>query len=363
MTFIDPVKLVRDAGNMEEAELFLSDLLANAGYISQKRPLSVLVESLFGGIPLLIEGDPGAGKTALAQALAAACSMPLFKLSCAEGLTRQTVLYQWNFLNQRIYMEQERQRGRAFEEIQPELYTRQFLDLAPVVAALDASNYGVRPILLIDEIDKLDPKLSDLLLEALSEWCVTVEFLRPEPRICVENPKNRPVVILTSNNIRNGVSAPLRNRAIYTHIASPVLSERIRIFHQHARGISQAVLLQLVTIFEQISLMRLTHPPGLRNGTRWARVLAEKDVPHIDLPLLRRNLCYLVQNQSDLNRLEAQAALLFESSLNPPAEIVSEICALYGADDIGVSEPQMALLAVQALENQFDEHFPQDLSQ
>jgi MoxR-like ATPase len=354
MTYLDPVQMVREMADLGVAEKKVAELLAEkAGYLPQARPLSVLIEALFSGLPLLVEGPAGAGKTALAQALATTFEMPLFRLSCAEGLTRESVLYRWNREAQRVFLEQETANGRDFNDIQNAIYTRQFLDLAPVTAALDAANCGKRPILLIDEIDKIN-ETSDLLLEPLAEFSVNVEFLRPEPRIQLETPDHRPVVILTSNNIRHGVSSPLRNRALYTYIETPVLKERIKILFQHGKGIRRNTLLQLVVILEQIATLRLTDPPGLRNGTRLAKALSEKKLESIGMETFRRHLCYLSSNQGDLARLETQAAFLFESSLHPPLEIREAVDVLYDSETQYTDET-LIFLAAQELETTLDD--------
>ncbi len=353
MTYLDPVQLVRNATDFSVGEKAVAQILAEkAGYIVQAQPLSDLTEALFSGSPLLVEGDKGAGKTALAEAMSLAFGMPLFCLSCADGLDRESILYKWNRDAQRIHLEVESQKGRDISSIVEETFTKRFLDLGPVTAALDASNYGFRPVLLIDEIDKLG-KVSDLLLQALARFTVNVEFLQPFPFIKVESPDDVPLVILTSNNLRDGVSVPLRNRGLYTYLESPVLKERINILHIHSKGIGVVAFLQLIVILELIPSLRLTDPPTLRNATRLARTLSRKNVESLTLPLLKRHLCYLATNQGDIKRLQSQLANLYELSLTPSPEIIQIVGQLFQQDEFLTDEAAMSLAAAEFSSDEF----------
>ncbi|MFQ3583252.1 MAG: MoxR family ATPase [Chloracidobacterium sp.] len=325
----DPVSVVHNY-TISEAKQFLRDHLAKAKYYPQQQTLDALYESLYSGYPLLMEGPPGAGKTRLAEALAECMDLPLLKISCAEGIRREMVLYRWNREAQQVFLQQESMLGRNLDDIKHEMYTRRFLDLAPVAQAIEWAAQGRRSILVIDEIDKLTPEASDLFLEPFSEWKVTIEMYTEGGCIKLSDPNFRPIVMLTSNAIRHGVSSPLRNRALYTYIFPPTLSERIKILYQYTEGkLSKGVFTQFVNLVETIGKSNLQEPPSLRNFTRLAVVLASKNIKRFTLDTVAGHLCYIANNEPDLKKLESQCAFLLEVSRIIPPEIEQVADQLY----------------------------------
>jgi MoxR-like ATPase len=332
--------------------------LASVGYFIQDVVLHALIESLYSCRPLLLEGPPGAGKTHLAEKLAEVYHLPKAKLSCAEGIQREQVLYTWNRSLQQMYLAQERERGRALEEIQAEIYGLSFLDAGPVLKAFSWSMQGNPGILIIDEIDKLSPGASDMLLEPFSEWSISIEYYSGPP-VHLPDPMDRPLVIMTSNDIRHGVSAPLRNRALYAYLTPPTLEERIRILHHNGSSLSMDVFRSAVDILERIQLqLKLIDPPGLRKGTAFIQSLAQKKITALTAEVLEHHLCYLTSNESDYKRLRNFIPSLIEQSHFPPPELKRLVEQHYAVVNNTVAESSplisQALVACTEITEQLD---------
>ena len=121
------------------------------------------------GRPLLLEGEPGVGKTTAAKTLAAVLDAPLLRLQCYEGLTASEALYDWNYQRQLLSIRLAEARGAGIDE--SDLYTETYLVDRPILQCVRYRGPGA-PVLLIDEIDRADDEFEALLLE-LSQHHVT----------------------------------------------------------------------------------------------------------------------------------------------------------------------------------------------
>src|ERR671938_1326147 len=148
--------------------------LAGTGYLCDEALATVAFLALELGRPLLVEGEPGTGKTALAEALAESLELPLVRLQCYEGIDATQALYDWDFPRQILHLRAlEAGGGADVEEAEKSLYDERFLLARPVLAALQQSP----ALLLVDEVDRADDEFEAFLLEVLSTWQVSIPEL------------------------------------------------------------------------------------------------------------------------------------------------------------------------------------------
>src|SRR5262249_16151638 len=206
----------------------LQELLASNGYISKPEMTKVLYLALRLGKPLLLEGQPGAGKTQIAKVLSEALGIRLIRLQCYDGIDEAKALYQWNEQLQRMALEFARQDGqqKTWTELKRHLYSPDFLVAGPILQALQS---GERVVLLIDEIDKTGPAFEAFLLEILSDFQVSI------PQLGTVRAVQKPVVVLTSNAQRKLTDA-LRGRCFLLWMDYPAPETEAEIITQSRRA-------------------------------------------------------------------------------------------------------------------------------
>ncbi|MEM2973858.1 MAG: MoxR family ATPase, partial [Candidatus Caldarchaeum sp.] len=159
--------------------------------------------------PLLIEGEPGCGKTEVAKVLAKLLDTDLIRLQCYEGITASQALYEWDYPRQLINIRLLEDK-KTPEEISAEIFSEKYLLRRPLLATLLHEGPNP-PVLLIDEIDRSDEEFEGFLLEFLAEFQVTI------PELGTISSKKKPVVIITSNRTRE-VGDGLRRRCLYLYV-------------------------------------------------------------------------------------------------------------------------------------------------
>jgi len=182
-------------------------MLGAEGYVCERSLATVVFLSLTLGRPLFLEGEAGVGKTEIAKALAASLGRRLIRLQCYEGLDAASAVYEWNFAAQMVAIRTAEAGGSADRgALQGELFSDAYLIERPLLQAMRPDPEGA-PFLLIDELDRTDAPFEAFLLEALSDFQVTIPELgtikAPEP----------PIVILTSNRTRE-VHDALKRRCL-----------------------------------------------------------------------------------------------------------------------------------------------------
>ncbi|MFC5262063.1 AAA family ATPase [Kribbella qitaiheensis] len=215
------------------------------------------------GQPLLLEGEPGVGKTASAIALAAAVEAPLIRLQCYEGLTAGEALYEWNYQRQLLAIRLAESRHEKLADA--DLFTEQFLSERPILRAVRASG-PVPPVLLVDEIDRADDEFEALLLEFLGEASVTI------PELGTFTAARRPYVVLTSNRSRELHDA-LRRRCLYHWIEFPEPARAVRIVRRRVPTANQALIASATEFVGRARRLDLDKAPGLAETIDWVSAL------------------------------------------------------------------------------------------
>jgi MoxR-like ATPase len=314
---LDPRRLLSEQG-----EAALADLLRATGYVVQANMLRDLAHVLRSGLPWLIEGPRGGGKTALAEALAQACNLPLFYLQGMEGLTLADVLYGWDGEAQTQWVRQSLAAGQGFHDARQGQWTREFLKLGEALAAYEyAANHKTIPILICDEFDKVSEKLEDMLLQLFARGVAHV------PRygeIGVKDQSRWPVVILLSNDQRHDLSAPLRSRCLYSWLAPPTAREEVRILNARCPNTSPGMLLAMVKLIHGIrSLPGILDKPGLRESIAFLQALRAEGCAEITEDVIAEHLCFLAKRHLDLENLRKSLARLAQLLAAPNPELES----------------------------------------
>lgn len=268
----------------------LRERLHRAGYIADEALATTLWLAGELARPLLLEGDAGVGKTALAQALAAADGRRLVRLQCFEGLDLAQAAYEWNYGRQLLAIRL-RETGAAATLSESDLFAREYLLERPLLAALASEQPCV---LLIDEVDRADEAFEAFLLEVLSDWQITV------PELGTLKARHVPRVVLTSNGTRE-LSDALRRRCLYHWLDHPTLAREIAIVRATLPGAESALVEQAVAFVQRLRKEDLGKMPGVAETLDWVRALHR--LGHARLPdeaaALDHTLACLLKTRED----------------------------------------------------------------
>jgi MoxR-like ATPase len=275
--------------------------LGETGYLCDDALATVAYLALRMQRPLLLEGEPGTGKTALAEAIAESLGLPLVRLQCYEGIDATQALYDWDFPRQILHLRALEAAGRAddpnsgpsVEEAEKSLYDARFLLARPVLQALQQSP----AVLLVDEVDRADDEFEAFLLEVLSTYQVSI------PELGTVRAATPPIVVLTSNRTRELHDA-LKRRCLYHWIDHPGLEREIEIVRSRAPEVSEELRRQVVSIVQGLrDRDDLQKPPGVAETLDWARALSYLGTAEIDLAAASATLGALVKYREDADRV------------------------------------------------------------
>jgi MoxR-like ATPase len=277
----DPLRLV-DAAELQR-RLDAVDYLVDPGMAT------ALFLSLALGQPLLLEGEPGVGKTASAKALARVLGAPLIRLQCYEGLTASQALYEWNYQRQLLAIRLAESRSEKLSDA--DLFTEEFLQERPILQAIRHRG-TVPPVLLIDEIDRADDEFEALLFEFLGEAAITI------PELGTFTATRAPIVVLTSNRSRELHDA-LRRRCLYHWIEFPAAPRAAEILRRSVPSATEPLIAAATDFVGRVRLLDLDKAPGMAETIDWVSALAVLGVSELTRSDVISTLVAVVKTADD----------------------------------------------------------------
>ena len=247
--------------------------------------------------PLLLEGNPGVGKTELANMLAAHLGTELIRLQCYEGLDVHSSIYEWNYQKQLLSIKIWENDSRTEKEKEKLIFGRDFILERPLLKAITAQDKA--PVLLIDEIDRADEEFEAFLLELLSANQISI------PELGTIKAKFPPLVILTSNRTRE-LSDALRRRCLYHWMNYPDPAKELKIVRKTLPTIEEKLSEQLVKAVQILRDKKLDKSPGISETLDWARSLQALGKKELDEEGISKTMGSLLKSQSDIERVKAE---------------------------------------------------------
>ena len=289
----------------------VSGLAAN-GYLSDEGLATAIFLSLTMGRPLLLEGEPGVGKTEVAKALSALTGGELLRLQCYEGLDASQALYEWDYPRQLLHLRAAEAAGTISADvavIENELYSERFLVRRPLLDAI-SDRHHIAPVLLIDELDRADDEFEAFLLEVLADNAVTI------PELGTFRATVPPIVIITSNRTRD-VHDALKRRCLYHWVEHPDLEREIAIIQSRVPGANELLTRQVSRLVAELRSIGLFKPPGVAETIDWVMALTALGRTELDASSVEASLGAVVKYREDADRVRARGIdTLVETATN-----------------------------------------------
>lgn len=245
--------------------------------------------------PLLLEGNPGVGKTEIANVLAQLLDTELIRLQCYEGLDVHTAVYEWNYQKQLLSIKIQETAQKSEAEKEAHIFSNAFLMKRPLLKAITAPK---APVLLIDEIDRADEEFEAFLLELLSAFQISI------PEMGTIKAQQRPYVILTSNRTRE-LSDALKRRCLYHWVNYPDMEKEIRIVQKHLPNIEVELATRLVQVVQKLRTRKLDKSPGIAETLDWAEGLLALGYNDLSLEAIAKSLGCVLKSTDDIESVKA----------------------------------------------------------
>jgi len=291
---------------IESVEQILKEFKEKGSYITDVDVATAVLLAYKLGKPLLVEGEPGVGKTELAKIIAKVLNRELIRLQCYEGIDESHILYEWAYAKQLLYSEILRGKINEFLSDTPTLkeaiqkihqhqdifFAKEFLQKRPLLKALTSETPVV---LLIDEIDRSDREVEAFLLEALSDFQISI------PEVGTITATHKPFVVLTSNNTRE-LSNALKRRCIYLYIELPSYERELEIVKTKVPNLSDTLSEELVKFVQNFRSYDWKKPPNISETIDWALALVSLNVESLNEEIILQTVSLLLKHKADLDK-------------------------------------------------------------
>ena len=332
-TQINPRKLV-----LEGRERELYELICLTGYVPEENNFSDFCQSLKSGRAWLVSGTRGSGKTAFPEALAQSCNLTICIVAGRDGLKQEEILYDWDREEQAAWMNEnlllaktlpENEREDFLKIARNEKWKREFLILGEMGLAYDLAAQSLTkdeqnapPILLLDESDKFGASVEDAMLMPLERGLIYIPRLQ-SGFVGVSDWQLRPVVITTSNDLRNKLSAPFVSRHIFSSFATPSLIKELEILRARCPKASSIQLGLAIKLLDGVrGIAGLEDYPSLRESIDVVGAFERDGINDLDENSIFRYFCYFVKTAEaqELLKLQLDYLLLTATSFSPQVD-------------------------------------------
>jgi MoxR-like ATPase len=277
----------------------LQQRLSDHNYVAGRALSTVAFLALKLGRPLFLEGEAGTGKTEIAKTLAQALGRRLIRLQCYEGLDAASAVYEWNFAAQMIAIRAAEASGTT-DSLRDTVFGPDYLIERPLLQAMRPQPGGA-PVLLIDEVDRTDEPFEAFLLEALSDFQVTI------PELGTIRAADPPIVVLTSNRTRE-VHDALKRRCLYHWVDYPDFPRELEILRARVPQASDTLTREVVAFVQRLRTEDLFKKPGVAETIDWAKCLLALDVITLSPEVIADTLGAILKYQDDIARLQGMEA-------------------------------------------------------
>ncbi len=277
---------------MEKSIDHLRSSLEKQGYIAEDTLVMTLLLMEQLKRPLLIEGEAGVGKTEIAKSLAAVHSCPLIRLQCYEGLDTNAAVYEWNYSHQLLSIKLQESLDKMANIDESGIFSEKYLLERPLLKAI---RQDIRPVLLIDEVDRADEAFEAYMLELLSDFQISI------PELGTIKAHTIPLVILTSNGTRE-LSDALRRRCVYHYLDYPDAEKELEIIRRKIPGIASNLSRQIVNFVQKLRLTELRKKPGVAETLDWSAALLGLNLENQELTsdIVYKTRSCLLKTQDDI---------------------------------------------------------------